>query len=424
MKYLRKKAEFISFIFGKIVKRNSFFFMLIVQILVCSPLFATVRFAQITDLHIFEDPKQERESKISASDLDVSLKKINQISKTLEENLNASLDFILLSGDMGIGKLLKREPMTEGGNDVPVEKEGKVYKLVKDVGKWHKAKEFMAQILQGSAVKTWLIVPGNNDLYEERHDTISFFSDFIKELQDMPEIKAAGLSLVDFRLEATQKAQSNSPPGMYVIKDFLFVGWDNSFFKNNNSVKKFVGADHKLIPTEQTGEYQGLQKLSQALKASSAKYAYIFYHIPEIDDPYMVKLDEKEKGNVVSQRLEEAMAVSPALAKGLYSYSAWTVPLSIRRAWENLVTNKAFRAPLIKGLFAGHFHDHQKKTYETNAWVKTKDYKGDILNKLYIAPPVSVKHQEKYPPSDQARGGQIVTIDDQGQMTRDIFWLG
>ncbi len=406
------------------MKKNHFFFLLIIQIAFCYPLFATVRFAQVTDLHIFEDSKQERESKISTSDFDISVNKINQISKTLKTDLNASLDFVLLSGDIGIGKLLKLEPITEKGKNITVEKEGKLFKLVKDVEKWHKAKKTIAHILQGSTVKTWLIVPGNNDLYTEQHDTIPFFSDFIKELQDMPEIKAAGLSLVDFRLEASQEAQPGAPPGMYVIKDLLFVGWDNSFFKNNNSVKKFVGADHKLIPIDQTDEYQGMQKLSQVLKVSSAKYAYVFYHIPEIDDPYMVGLDEKEKGNVVSKRLEEAMALSPALATGLYPYSAWTVPLSIRQVWENLVTNKTFKAPLIKGLFAGHFHDHQKKTYETNAWVKTKDYKADILEKLYIAPPVSVKHQEKYSPSDQARGGQIVTIDDQGDVTRDIFWLG
>lgn len=398
--------------------------MLIVQILFCCPLFATARFAQVTDLHIFEDPKQERESRISTSDFDVSIKKINQISKALEANLKASLDFVLLSGDMGIGKLLKREPITEKGKNITVGKEEKSFKLVKDVEKWNKAKVSLARILQGSTVKKWLIVPGNNDLYEERHDTISFFRDFLKELQEMPEIKAAGLSLVDFRLEATQEAQPGTPPGMYVLKDLLFVGWDNSYFKNTYSAKKFVNADHQLVPMEQTAEYQSVQKLSQALKASRAKYAYVFYHIPEIDDPYMIKFDEKEKGNPVSKRLEEAMTLSPALAKDLYPYSAWTVPLSTRRAWENLVTNKTFKAPLIKGLFAGHFHDHQKKTYETTAWVKTKDYKADILNKLYIAPPVSVKHQEKYPVSDQARGGQIVTIDEEGHVTRDIFWLG
>jgi hypothetical protein len=185
-----------------------------------------------------------------------------------------------------------------------------------------------------------------------------------------------------------------------------------------------VGANHKLISIDQTAEYKSVQKLSQALKSSWAKYAYIFYHIPEIDDPYMVPFDEKESDNVVSRRLQEATTISPGYAKGIYPYSAWTVPLSTRRAWENLVTNKTLKAPVIKGLFAGHFHDHQRKTYETYEWVKSNDYKADILKKLYIAPPVSVKHQEKYPVSEQARGGQIVTIYDEGDVTRDIFWLG
>ena len=406
------------------MKKRIFFLILIIQVVFYPPIFATVKFAQVTDLHIFEDSKRARESIISTSDFDISIKKINKISKALKEKSNESLDFVLLSGDIGIGKLLKLEPITEKGNDITIKKEGKLFKLVKDVEKWNKAKESIAGIIKDSTVKKWLIVPGNNDLYDEQHNTIPFFSEFIKELQEMPDIKASGLSIVDFRLEASQKAQPQSLPGMYVIKDLLFVGWDNSFFKNNYSVKKFVGADHKLISIDQTAEYQSVQKLSQVLKYSRAKYAYVFYHVPEIDDPYVASFDVKEKGNVASKRMKGAMVLSPPLARGLYPYSAWTVPLSIRRDWENLVTNRTFRAPLVRGLFAGHLHDHQKKTYETNKWVKTKDYKADILNKLYIAPPVSVKHQEKYPPSDQARGGQIVTIDDQGGVTRDIFWLG
>ncbi len=394
-----------------------------VQVSLCSNIFGTVRFAQVTDLHIFEDSKREHESEISASDFDISITKINQISKALKENSKEALDFILLSGDIGIGKLLKLEPMAEGKGNIPIQKDGKVYKLTKDLKKWNKAKESIAGIIKDSTVKKWLIVPGNNDLYDEQHHTVPFFGEFIKELQEMPDVKASGLSIVDFRLDASQKAQPQSFPGMYVIKDFLFVGWDNSFFKNNYSAKKFVDADHKLIPIDQTAEYQGVQKLSQTLKNSRAKYAYVFYHIPEIDDPYMLPFDKEKNGNVVSKRLKEAMALSPPLARGLYPYSAWTVPLSTRRAWENLVTNKTFRTPLIKGLFAGHFHDHKKETYESSSWLKTKVYKTDILKKLYIAPPVSVKHQEKYPPSEQARGGQIVTIDDKGHVTRDIFWL-
>jgi len=394
-----------------------------VQVSLCSDIFGTVRFAQVTDLHIFEDSKREHESEISASDFDISITKINQISKALKENSKEALDFILLSGDIGIGKLLKLEPMAEGKGNIPIQKDGKVYKLTKDLKKWNKAKESIAGIIKDSTVKKWLIVPGNNDLYDEQHHTVPFFGEFIKELQEMPDVKASGLSIVDFRLDASQKAQPQSFPGMYVIKDLLFVGWDNSFFKNNYSAKKFVDADHKLIPIDQTAEYQGVQKLSQTLKNSRAKYAYVFYHIPEIDDPYMLPFDKEKNGNVVSKRLKEAMALSPPLARGLYPYSAWTVPLSTRRAWENLVTNKTFRTPLIKGLFAGHFHDHKKETYESSSWLKTKVYKTDILKKLYIAPPVSVKHQEKYPPSEQARGGQIVTIDDQGHVTRDIFWL-
>jgi hypothetical protein len=79
---------------------------------------------------------------------------------------------------------------------------------------------------------------------------------------------------------------------------------------------------------------------------------------------------------------------------------------------------------VIKGLFVGHFHDHKKQTYLTTTWVGDKNYNPEILNKLYLAPPVSLKLQGQYPPSHQARGSQIVTIDDNGDVSRKAVWLG
>jgi hypothetical protein len=374
-------------------------------ILICQNL-ASVKFAQVSDPHIFEDAKRAEDAKISAADFLVVVEKINNMSKESK----VPLSFIVLTGDLGIGKLIKP-------------KEVGTLHLIKDVDKWDQAKVTLAQILKVSTVKKWLIVPGNNDLFEENPESVKFYEDFLKEVQEMPEIKAAGLSIVDFRLEAPRSAQPKSPPGVYVIKDYVFVGWDNAFFKNNDSVKPFMTKDHKVVPFAKTLEYKSVQKLSRALQSSKAKYAYIFYHIPEIDDPYMIKLNENEKGNVVSKRMDEAKSLSLEFAKGIYPYSAWTVPLEVRQLWEKVATNQAFRTPVIKGLFAGHFHDHKKNTYETTTWVKDTRYKSDILKKLYLDPPISIKYQEKKPPTDRARGAQIVTIDDQGNVSREIFWL-
>jgi hypothetical protein len=354
---------------------------------------ATVRFVQFSDPHIFEDPKRAPEAKASVKDFHAMVKSIPQES-------NEFLDFVVMTGDMGVGKLLKMDPATG--------------KHIKDPAKWSEGLTTLAEILKDSSVKKWFFVPGNNDLYEEQPETIRFYQDFLKELQAMPMVKKAGLTLIDFRLEAPST-------GMYVIKDLLFVGWDNSFFKNNNSVKHYRGKDGKVIPFAQTLEYKSVQKLSKSLEDSKAKYAYIFYHIPDIDDPYLIL---PEASNIVSKRLQEAKDLSTAFEKGFYPYSAWTVPPEVRQAWENVVTRKSGKGPVIKGLFVGHFHDHKKQTYLTTTWVGDKNYNPEILNKLYLAPPVSLKLQGQYPPSHQARGSQIVTIDDNGDVSRKAVWLG
>lgn len=374
------------------------------QLLICLNTFASIQFAQISDIHIFEDKKRDSEAQISTVEFSNSIRKINEISS----QLTSPLAFVLLSGDMGVGKLLTFDPITR--------------KLTKDPIKWSQALTTIASLLKDSKVKRWLFVPGNNDLYDEQPESIRFYGQFLKELQDRPEIHKAGLSLIDFRLEATQKAQPQSAPGMYVIQNFLFVGWDNSYFKNNNSVKNYIGKDGKLIPFDKTIEYKSLITLKEKLDSSKEKYAYIFYHIPDIDDPYLILFDETKKDNIVSKRLDEARAISPAFAKELYPYSAWTVPRGVRELWEKIVTRQS-RGPSIKGLFAGHFHDHKKGTYLSTLWMKTKNYKDEILKKLFLAPPVSVKNQTQYSAADRAIGLQLITINDAGNVIRKPYWF-
>lgn len=379
------------------------------QLLLTTNTWGEVRFAHITDLHIFEETKWEDEAKISTVDFSISINKINEISNQLKDMSKEPLAFVLLSGDIGVGKLIKTDTKTGG--------------LVKDSQKWNQAVDSIAKIIKISQVKTWLVIPGNNDLYKEDPTSINFFRDFIEELHHKPEMKTANISIIDFRLEASQQIQPSSPPGTYIIGDFIFMGWDNSYFKNNNSVNHYQDNDARMIPISKTLEYKSVQKLSDRLKESKAKYAYLFYHIPDIDDPYLIHFDKFSHNNIVSKRLRDARKLSSRFANGLYPYSAWTVPLDVRRAWENTVTKSRKKGPLVKGLFAGHFHDHKKATYLSTLWLKTKKYKDEILNKLYLAPPVAVKNQTQYPLSQRATGGQIITINDKGGITREIFWF-
>jgi hypothetical protein len=381
------------------------FCILFLYIAISLNAWSIVQFAQLSDPHIFEDNKRASEAKVSTHDFEKSIEKMNEISKGLKSPLN----FVLLSGDIGIGKLLTTEPITNN--------------VIKATQKWSEAIQTIANMLIKSNVKKWFFVPGNNDLYEERAETVSFFSQFLKELQNRPEIRKAGLQLIDFRLDSAQKAQPESAPGIYLFQNFLFVGWDNSFFKNNNSLKNYFGKDGKIIPLDKTIEYQSLEKLKNVLESSKATYAYIFYHIPDIDDPYLVLFDESKKDNIVSKRMKEALDISPTFAKDFYPYSAWTVPAGVRDLWEKIILRPTGKGPEIRGLFAGHFHDHKKETYLTTNWLKDKRYQAEILKKLFLAPPISVKNQTQYPLIDRATGLQIITINDNGSVIRKAYWF-
>lgn len=385
------------------IKLRSFLFTVVAMICMIFQTFATVRFVHFSDPHIFESIKYQKEAATSAKDFDELVKKIHAHSK-------GPLDFAIVTGDLGVGKFLEVNPKTG------------LYEQKRS--EWDAGLKTLAAILKDSGIKRWFFVPGNNDLFEEIPQTITYYQDFLKQLGSVSELQKEGISVIDFRLEAPQKAQSNMPAGMYMLKDMLFVGWDNSYFKNNNEVKHYIGKDGKIIPFDQTLEYKSVQKLSGALKPSKAKFAYIFYHIPSIDDPFLIQTDNKKAKEIVERRMTEAETLSPTFARGLYPYSAWTVPLEVRQAWEETVSNQSKQGPIIKGLFAGHFHDHKKEIYRTTSWVKSDQYKPELLKKLYLSPPVSLKLQASYPPSERARGSQIVSIDEKnGDVSREMIWL-
>lgn len=192
-------------IYNKMQKKIMFFIVL--QFFISSFVWANVNFIQITDPHIFEENRRMREARNSLAYFYLAIEKINQINIKTKTERDESIEFVILTGDIGIEKLLKIEPANKDDKSaIPqIEKNGQTYNILKDQEKWDRAKEQIAHILQDSVVKLWLFVPGNNDLYEELPYTITFFQSLIQELQDMPEIKKSGISLVDFRLESTQK---------------------------------------------------------------------------------------------------------------------------------------------------------------------------------------------------------------------------
>lgn len=386
-----------------------------------------LQFVQITDPHLFEADHKDQESRNSLMYFYLAIEKANHINGKLKNSGKQPLDFILLSGDIGIEKLLKLAPRSGKAGAITFKHEKEIFDLVKDQEKWDKALLDLANLLQDSDVKTWLFVPGNNDIYEDKPETIKFYQDFIVELRKCEQVKKANIRIVDFRLESNDIVSKGLKPGVYEKGDLLIVGFDNSFFKNQGSLQTFLNDDRTPKSKEDTIEYQHIKRLSDTLKDSKKKYAYIFMHIPEVDDPWFAKFDAEDVNdkNPVYKRMKKAQSESLELAKGFNPYSSWMVPAYIREQWEGLMTNKIFGNPEIKGIFTGHFHDKAKETYLGFHWLKSHEYNPKILSKLYISPTVSIKNQLAYlMDEDCARGMQYVTItESNGNVKRKIFWL-
>ena len=389
--------------------------------------FAEVRFVQLTDPHLFEVPGKEKETSDSLVYFNHAIDRTNELEASLNKN-NQHLDFIILTGDLGIEKLIKKFPIdkadiTKKGKLI-IEEDNKFFELKKDQDKWGSSVTLVANIIVKSEIKLWLLLPGNNDLYAEMSETVSLYGDFVNDVKELVKAKDAKFKIVDFRLEAKDKI-GKFLPGTLKIGDNLFIGWDNSFFKNNYSIKRFLNKDNKPKPIEQLVEYKSLHRLSNAMKQYDAKYVYIFYHIPEIDDPWRINFEidpDDLDDNTVSKTLREAAKISPKLTKGIYPYSAWMVPIEIRKIWENLITDVS-KPTEVKGLFAGHFHDNQRTIYEGFGWLRDTRYRPEILSILHVAPSVSIKNQVNFGPKDRSRGGQFVHINDVGDTKVERLWF-
>ncbi|MEN3370434.1 MAG: hypothetical protein V7609_2577 [Verrucomicrobiota bacterium] len=334
----------------------------------CSAAFAaTVDFVQITDPHIF-DCKGDVEGNKEA--LKWCIKEINGRFGTA-----ADYKFVVVTGDLGL------EGLPCGGNE-------------KEPGaNVERAKE-LADIIKSSKVKQWLFLPGNNDLVGEDPANIGTFHRFIKALKDeLPEMQ-----IVDFCPVSGDGITS----GVLDVGECRFIGFNNASFKSDDSADKATAFKASQLANVK-------EVLARVEPDGGFKSAYIFYHIPEIDDPYYAGLDSNHPDFTKRQTRRGEFGKE-------FMLSAWTVAPEVRSEWNKIVEKEK-----VKGLFAGHFHSWKRESYDGFDWVKDRAYVSASLPKLRVCPPVASKKQEKEP--EQARGFREVSVDcESGQIKSEIFW--
>lgn len=399
---------------------------------------AQVRFIQITDPHFYDGQD-------AAANKRAFLECIAKINKLIDEGGNYK--FIVVTGDIGLEKLVEEfvdkirelEKLPDSADN-----REQINTLNRTINlKVSDSASEVANMIGQSRMKVWLFLPGNNDLIDEQicldgmppcpnekppgktRDGLTYYRSFVEQLGD----RLRGKTIVDL-------CPTDDPKkGVYTdIDGLVFVGFNNASFKNNNEAKRIsrdttktasvvartdsqrCEADSKIqtgagsIPTAELPETEGtveqLKYVQQVIDrvAETKSYAYVLYHIPDADDPYAV-LDSGST-SLAGRSLSQS---------DQYFFSSWFVDGCVRERWTKVVMN-----PKVRGLFAGHFHDWRRETYQDYRWNNTPNYLGGSLSKQYVSPPLAVKRQNGQP--SQARGFQEVSIDGTGRVSANIFW--
>jgi 3',5'-cyclic AMP phosphodiesterase CpdA len=334
--------------------------------------YAAINFVQLTDPHLFERADRDRigqdtTNRIAFADC---ITRVNLLNNQLLSTKGAGFNFVVVTGDIGIEQL---NPLTNAAN-------------------WTSSVELVADLIHPSEITNWYFIPGNNDLDQEKPDTIWKYHQFIAELKTI--LLTNGIQVADLCPPGT--SASNSISGEFSIGKFHFLGFDNASFKSN-----YEGKDAQKFHSNH------LDRIQQIAMKLTNEFIYIFYHIPEIDDPNALTLTGTNLTNRIGAK---RIAGDPEY------FSSWTVSNDVRIAWDEVVTNSN-----VKALIAGHFHSDILNHYSKFDWL-TNTYASRGANKLFISPPVACKFQDKK--TLQARGFRTYSIADNGDVTSEITWYG
>src|ERR1051326_2099767 len=323
---------------------------------------AQLRFVQITDPHLF-DPDNE-----SAS----NRKALTECVKTINERVDSgvSYQFVVVTGDIGIESLIAK-PLPKGFSPTvrktPEQEQQIAAEITKGVG-------IMSAILSSSKVRVWLFVPGNNDLYEEDPTSIRYYQRFVSELAST--LRPFGIDVHDLCAADPPPSTLYAKSEAYVSGPYAFIGFNNASFKNNDKSELLSGTRATELKRLQEAYVTQVKKLlaSPSIKSNQIAYAYVFYHIPEVDDPYLISGNEGTDKKLADKLSERDKAIQAKVVAPASRFSSWFVNQSVRSSWDQIFD--AENTKRLMGLFAGHLHDWKRETYTDFHWLKSSDYRS------------------------------------------------
>jgi hypothetical protein len=405
---------------------------------------AQLRFVQLTDPHVFDESERQENKQIFVD----AIWEINKLKN--------KVDFVVVTGDLGV------ESIVENKRGEAIEE------AINNEADW-----MADNILALSEVKLWLFVPGNNDLVNELPHTIEYYRKFIERLNK--SLKSLQIEVRDLTLDGpndpftlkdryvfiglnnasfknnNSKVRLPDPSALpspdecenqtTKVESCLNFSETKASFKNNNSkvrLPKDVSAESSPVRKTQNESTSNITETKdQPTNCSSAliircfqnqeftrissqinlakerhQFVYIFYHIPEVDDPYLIS-DYADWKLYDFRRNRHAAKEITRTNNSDNVNSSWFVDHVLRERWEGIVNPEH-----VKGLFAGHLHDNNIATYQ--------QYPDKKHQKLYICPPLAIKLQGDK--NFRARGFRVVDINEQGDVgpngseTNKLYW--
>jgi hypothetical protein len=360
-------------------------------------------FVHATDPHIYKDKIEKKDlNTVTDEDKKPKLQKLDEAALTALFQKVADLPqsygppaFLLITGDFGIDPCLITTPPLPPASASNANKDPKVCINTVDKDLRKAQIQNLAAILAKSPVSQIYFVAGNNDLPVESaaKESLDYFNSFFKDVQD--ELATTQKSKNElFNLTSCYADPKNPPSPCYQDvprTSYRLIGFPSQSFKNRDG--DAAGNKQSL---DQEVEQVALFQRTVAQATSADKKVIVVTHIPELDDPYLLGLDKYGKEDALKDSGSRIDGSKPGV-------SAWNVNDKILADWKNAVASNS-----VIAVFAGHLHDSHQEAYRRPYSWSTQTDSRIALNKLYLAPPLSMKKQDNS--VFQARGFSTITL--------------
>jgi hypothetical protein len=400
-----------------------------------------VTFVQITDPHLFDAGERLHGEGIDAEALDnrAAFHWAVLTTNRLELAEKRRIDFVVLTGDFGLWNvtLPDRNGQPSKKCDCPKKPKGEEGPI--PPVPLHEAAVEAAKDLDALVVRDIFLVPGNNDLCDESPVDLHRWAEFVFELNQVLKEREservlqlttteangrAGVSarkaprVVDLTYSLERLYAQHDPritalyptgggpgrvPNAPTFSGISLLGLNSAYFKPHPP--RSDGTN----PLQQASDRASEKELEFVRDRISAGGSYLlFTHVPDVEDPY-------RGSGTGSKKQILKVAAAGNLGRSVSSAesdpgSSWKLTSHGRAVWHDDILERSE----VVAVFAGHFHSSNRNLYPHNFTGLHTQPDEIVASKLWIAPPLAAKYQERIPPAKTARGLLLAHITTDG----------